>query len=138
MAATQARRVTTYPNGRAPILSFVQKAGTIIYKNSLAMHVAGVWQPADSGVSGAVVGGFAEETYDASTDLTDKTHTTAMVFKREAVPMNGKSGDLPTAADLGKLIPVEDDDTVKHTAVSDDVTVRLLEINGTKYIVEPA
>ena len=39
MAATQARRVITYPNGRAPLLGFVQKAGTVIYKNSLAPTV---------------------------------------------------------------------------------------------------
>lgn len=138
MAATKARRVITYPNGRSPILGSVQKAGTIIYKNSLAMHVAGVWQPADSAVASSVVGGFAEETYDASAQGSDYTWPTPMVFKREAVPMSGKSGDLPTAADLGKLIPVEDDDTVKHTAAGNDVTVRLLEINGTNFIVDLA
>lgn len=138
MAATQSRKATSFPNGRHPVIGYTQKAGTVIFKNSLAMHVAGVFQPADSGVAGAVFAGIAEDTYDASAEVSDKTWSTPMVFKREATVVNGKSGDLPTAADLGKLIPVEDDDTVKHTAASDDVTVRLLEINGTKFTVEPA
>jgi hypothetical protein len=138
MAATKARKTPLRGPGRQPVLGYVQKAGTKILKGTMAMHVAGVFQPADSGVSGAVYAGISEKTYDASSELTDKTWTEPMVFHRTAGAFNGKSGDLPTAADLGSLIAVEDDDTVKHTTASDDVEVRLLAIEGNQYVIEPA
>lgn len=138
MAASKARKTSTRGPGRQPVLGYVQKDGTTIYKGTMAMHVAGVFQPADSGVAGAVYAGIAEKTYDASSEVTDKTWTEPMVFHRTAGSFNGKSGDLPTAADLGTLIAVEDDDTVKATTAADDVEVRLLGIDGNQYIVEPA
>ena len=138
MAATQPRKTPTRDNWRHPVLGFVQKAGTVIYKGTMAMHVAGVWQPADSGVNGAIYGGIAEETYDARTAGADQTYATPMVFKRVPASFDGKSGDLPTATNLGDLIAVEDETTVKATAVSHDVMLRLLEIEGSRYWVEPA
>lgn len=61
-----------------------------------------------------------------------------MIFQRDARPLDGKSGNLPTAADLGTLVALDDDQTVKATTASDDVEVRLIEIEGTQYWVEPA
>lgn len=138
MAATTARKTKFYGSARQPVMGSVQKAGTVIYKGTMAMHVAGVFQPADSGVAGAVYAGIAEQTYDASAEGSDYTWTTPMVFSRNAAGFNGKSGDLPTAADLGSMIAVEDDDTVKQTTASNDVELRLLAIVGNQYIVEPA
>lgn len=138
MAASTARKTKFFGSARQPVQGFVQKAGTKILKGTMAMHVAGVFQPADSGVSGAVYAGIAEDTYDASAEVADYTWTTPMVFNRNAAAFAGKSGDLPTASDLGTMIAVEDDDTVKKTTASDDVEVRLLAIVGSQYIVEPA
>lgn len=138
MAATKARKTPSRGPGRQPVQGYVQKAGTTIYKGTMAINVAGVFQPADSGVAGSVYAGIAEKTYDASASLTDKTWTEPMVFHRTAGAFNGKTGDLPTAADLGSLIAVEDDDTVKQTTAANDVEVRLLAIDGNQYIVEPA
>lgn len=138
MAATKARKTPFRGPGRQPVLGYTQKANTVIYKGTMAMHVAGVFQPADGGVSGSVYAGIAEKTYDASASNVDLTWPEPMVFHRIAGAFSGKSGDLPTAADLGSLIAVEDDETVKHTTASDDVEVRLLAIEGNQYIVEPA
>lgn len=137
-AATKPRRTNHRSTGRQPIVGSVQKAGTIIYKGCAVGHVAGVFQPVASGVSGLVFAGFAEETYDCSSEVVDYTWPKPMVFHRDARQLDGKSGNLPTAADLGTLVALDDDQTVKATTASDDVEVRLIEIEGTQYWVEPA
>lgn len=136
--ATTQVRTTFYGPDRSPIKAFVQKLGTVIYKGTQAMHVAGVCQPATTGVSGAVYLGIAEDTYDASAEVGNKTWTVPMIFHRRAYTIGVKSGDVPTAANLGGLVYVNSDIEVKKTSATDDVTVRLLSIeNSTTCIVEP-
>lgn len=137
MAASSSRKTNTRDDGSHPIEGFVQKAGTIIYKGCMAMHVAGVFQPAASAVAGAVYAGVAEDTYDVSAEGSDYTWPRPMVFKRMPAAFAGKSGDLPTAADLGTNIAVSDDQTVKATTVANDVELRLLSIEGAQYWVVP-
>lgn len=137
--ASSAVRTAFYGPDRAPAKAYVQKLGTIIHKGTQAMHVAGVVQPATTGVSGAVYLGVAADTYDASAEGSNKTWTTPMVFLRRAYTIGVKSGDVPTAANLGGLVYVNSDIEVKKTSATDDVTVRLLSIvNSTQVIVEPA
>lgn len=137
-AATKPRKGNYRSTGRQPIVGSVQKAGTVIYKGTAAGHVAGVFQPIASGVAGLVFAGFAEETYDCSDEGANYTWPQPMVFRRDARALDGKSGDLPTAADLGGLVALDDDQTVKATTATDDVEVRLIEIEGARYWVEPA
>ena len=142
-AATQPRNSPRRPTGKQPVCGYVQKAGTVILKGCAAMHVAGVFQPAASAVSGAVFAGFAEDTYDASAEGSNFTWARPMVFHRDARALDGKGGDLPTAALLGTLVPLDDDQTVKATSATNDVKVRLLEIEpapsgtGSRFWVEP-
>lgn len=138
-AATQARLGAFRSTGKQPIVGFVQKAGTVIYKGTAVGHVAGVFQPVASGVSGLVFAGFAEGTYDCSDEGADYTWPSnkPMIFHRHARALDIKSGDAVTAADLGTLVPFDDDQTVKHTAATHDVTARLLEIEGSLAWVEP-
>lgn len=132
-------RTTFYGPDRAPAKAYVQKAGTKIYKGTQCMHVAGVVQPATTGVASSVYLGVAADTYDASAEVSDKTWTTPMVFIRRGYTVGVKSGDVPTAAKLGTLVYVNSDIEVKKTSATDDVTVRLLSIvNSTQVIVEPA
>lgn len=136
--ATTQVRTTFFGAERAPAKAFVQKGSTIIHKGTQAMLVSGVVRPATTGVSGAVYLGVAEDTYDNSASGSDKTWTTPMVFHRRAYSIGVKSGDAPTAADLGSAIYVNSDIEVKHTSAANDVTVRLLSIeNSTTCIVEP-
>lgn len=138
-AASSEVKTAFYGDGRVPVKAFVQKAGTKIYKGTQAMLVSGVVRPATTGVSGSVYLGVAAETYDASAEGSDKTWTTPMVFHRRAYSIGVKSGDVPTAANLGGLVYVNSDIEVKKTAATDDVTVRLLSIeSSTTCIVEPA
>lgn len=135
--ATSAVRTAFHGSGSV-VKAFVQKASTVIYKGTQAMIVSGVVRPATTGVSGAVYLGVAEDTYDNSASGSDKTWTTPMVFHRRPYSIGVKSGDAPTAADLGSAIYVNSDIEVKHTSATDDVTVRLLSIvNSTTCIVEP-
>ena len=137
--ATTEVRTAFYGADRTPVKAFVQKLGTVIYKGTQAMHVAGVCQPATTGVSGAVYLGIAEDTYDASAEVGNKTWTVPMIFHRRAYTIGVKSGDVPTAANLGGLVYVNSDIEVKKTSATDDVTVRLLSIvNSTQVIVDPA
>lgn len=137
-AATQPRKGNYRSTGHQPIIGSIQKAGTIIFKGCAAGHVAGVFQPVASGVTGLVFAGFAEETYDCSGEGGNYTWPRPMVFRRDARALDGKAADLPTAADLGTLVAMDDDQTVKKTTATDDVEVRLIEIEGARYWVEPA
>lgn len=138
-ASTQTRNTKERVSTRQPVLGNVQKAGTTIYAGTAAVHVAGVFQPLPvTPVNGMVYVGIAERTYDCSGEGSNYTWGTPMVFRRHPHALDGKAGDLPTAADLGKLVPMADDHTVMKTTATDVVTVRLLEIEGTRYWVEPA
>ena len=139
MATASSAVRTAFHGSGSVVKAFVQKGSTIIYKGTQAMHVAGVCQPATTGVSGAVYLGVAEDTYDASAEVANKTWTVPMIFHRRAYTIGVKSGDVPTAANLGGLVYVNSDIEVKKTSATDDVTVRLLSIvNSTQVIVDPA
>lgn len=135
-AATAPRRTSFRSNGKQPILGYVQKAGTVIYKGCAVGHVAGVFQPCDTGVNGLVFAGYAAETFDAAAEGSNYTWPSPMVFHRDCRPFAGKGGDLPTAADLGQTVYFDDDQTVKHTQATHDVGANLVEIEGSLYWVE--
>lgn len=145
-AATKPRRTPFRSSNKPPVVGYVQKAGTVLYKGCAVGHVAGVFQPVASGVAGLVFCGFAAETYDCSTEGADYTwpSNTPIVCRRDVFALDGKSGDAPTAASLnakaaavGTPVYLDDDQTVKVTQVSNDVVVNLVEIEGTRYWVEP-
>jgi len=138
VAATTAIKTPTRDDHSHPIEGYVQKAGTVIYKGTMAMNVAGVFRPCASGVANSVYAGIAEETYDASAEVSDVTYSKPMLFKRVPARFGGKAGDLPTAADLGSMIAVHDNNTVKATTATNDVEVRLLAIDGSNFWVCPA
>ena len=138
-ALTQARKTKIFRTGKFPIKGFTQKAGTVIFKGGMAMHVAGVFQPAASGVASSVYAGIAVRTYDCSARLTDYTWPTdqPMEFERDAAAFAGKSGDLPTDSNLGGLVYVSSDNEVKATMASNDVSLYLLSQDGVNFIVVP-
>lgn len=138
-ALTQPRKTTIFRTGKYPMKGRVQLAGTIIYKGAMAMHVNGVFQPAASGVAGAVYAGIAERTYDCSAQVSNYTWPAdqPMEFSREAASVAGKSGDLPTDANLGGPVYVSTDNEVKATMAANDVSLTLLFQDGVNFIVAP-
>jgi hypothetical protein len=60
-----------------------------------------------------------------------------MVFRRGIFPLSGLGGALPTQAHLGKLIRLEDENTVSSNAIGgNDLSVKLVAIDDDGYWVE--
>ena len=90
------------------------------------MSVAGVVQPAASATAGSVLYGISNGTY---IETTGSNAAFNGVFLRGAFYLDGKTSDLPTASDIGGLVAISDNSSVKHTQVSNDLLVKLLEID---------
>lgn len=120
-----------------PNLCHTQLTNTVIYQNAVAMHVAGVARPAASGVASSVMLGVAQRRYTASSGG-NKAYVDdePMVFKRGVFAFSGKAGDLPTDALINKPVYFDDDQTVKATAASNDISGTLRFIKGGFYWVE--
>lgn len=127
-AATQARRTRIYPTGRPPARIYTIKAGEVIYKGTLAMHVAGVVQTAKQGTAGSVLLGIAEDTYDASAQASDYLWPGGMTFLRDPFQMNSATGgDQLNDGSTGKLVAVKNDQELTKTIGTDDLSVRVLD-----------
>lgn len=74
--------------------------------------------------------GFAAVDYEASA-------TGRFLFKRHTpwLAPYAKTGDVPTVAELGKSISVQDNQTVKKTIAANGLVVTLLEIRNDGYLV---
>lgn len=133
MAAATKERVTTryYSCGRMPVRCYEQKAGTIIYRGTLVMHINGVAEPARSGVADSVLCGIAQETYDNAAGVSTKTWPDGMTFERMPFHMNSVAGvGQLTDAARGTLVAVANDQELKGTIATDDLEVRVLERIG--------
>lgn len=111
------------------------KASQTVPYGTIAAQVSGKIQPAATGVSGAVLLGMSLQNL-AETTGSDATITPAAAFARGCViEMSGKSGDLPTAAELGKAVYIDTASSVKKTAATDDLEVTLVGIRGSVFMV---
>lgn len=119
--------VISTASGQPPVL-----AGQKILAGTVAMLVSGKVRAAASGVAGSVLLGVAVSTYDA-TGAVDLPFD--QVYERGAFYLDGLAGDLPTAANIGGLVALQDNCTVKATIVANDLQVKLLEIKGNQYKV---
>lgn len=120
-----------------PNLCHTQLTNTIIYQNAVAMHVAGVARPVASGVASSVMLGVSVRRYTAPSGG-NKTYEdeAPMVFKRGVFEFAGLAGDLPSEALLNKPVFFADDNTVKATAATNDLSGTLRAIKGGSYWVE--
>ena len=121
--------VITNAAGQLPVL-----ASTKILKGTMAMAVSGKARKAATAVAGSVLLGVAMETYDNSGLGVDTLMN--QVYERGAFYFSGLGGDLPTAANIGGLVAINDENTVKATVVANDLTVKLLGIEGTQFLVQ--
>ena len=107
---------------------YVIKAGTIIYKGTLVMHVDGVFRPAASGITDSVLAGIALETYDeAGASGTDVTRTKPMVFQRDPFMLRSATGaDQLVDGSRGVEVAIKNDQELKKIIATDDLTVRAI------------
>ncbi|RTK98723.1 MAG: hypothetical protein EKK57_11135 [Proteobacteria bacterium] len=122
--------VITDATSQPPVL-----AGQKILAGTIAMlsTVTGKVIAAVSGTANTRLLGVAEATYDA-TGLVDKNFN--QVYLRGAFYLDGKAGDLPVAANIGGLVAINDNCSVKATIAMNDVTVKLLGISGNQFKCE--
>lgn len=107
-----------------PVVAFKIKAGATIPIGTLAMHVAGVAQPAASGVAGSVMLGVAEQTYrndDPANDAAFADHD-PMVFLRGDFAQLTTDGSV-VDADIGTAVGVLDNQTMKSAVGTNDLSV---------------
>lgn len=119
--------VITTASGQPPVL-----AGQKILAGTIAMLNSGTGKviAAVNGTANTVLLGIAESTYDA-TGAVDKSFN--QVYLRGAFYLDGKAGDLPVAANIGGLVAINDNCSVKATIAMNDVTVKLLAIEGNQF-----
>lgn len=121
----------------APNDIHTQKQNTIIYQGAVAVQVAGKAQPAASGVVGQTILGVAIKHSEApSTGDVVYADPDALVFHRGAFFFDMLAGDLPTEALIGKPVYFADDNTVKATYATNDVSGTLRKIVDGQAVVE--
>lgn len=137
-AATSAQPRTMYRNGRPPTRLATIKANTIIHRGTLAMHVAGVAEPARAGVANSVLLGVAQDTYDNSAGGSNADIPGQMLFERCPFEFRSQVGaDQLTTASTGTLVAVANDNELKKTIATDDLQVRAIErLTELDWIVE--
>ncbi len=110
-------------------------ASITIPGGTLAVNDGGVAKVATDALiqGGAKLLGVAAATYE---NPTASTLTIRMLFYRStAVTLAGKTGDLPTAADVGGTVFISDNNTVKKTDAGSDQAVTLVRIKEVGYRV---
>lgn len=133
MAAATKPRVTSkyYTCPRMPVRCYKQKAGTMIFRGTMVMHINGVAEPARAGVADSVLCGIAQDNYDNLEGGTDKTWPDGMTFERVPFHMSSVSGvDYLTDAAIGTLVAVATDQELKSTIDTDDLQVRAIDRIG--------
>lgn len=111
-------------------------ASTTVPAGTLAMNDAGVVKQFTSAgyVGGAALLGVACHRMENATasPLAGK-----YTFRRGcSTDLEGKAGDLPTAAEVGKTVYVSDNFTVQKTAIVSGLAVTLVAIKGNVYRVQ--
>jgi len=110
-------------------------ANVTIPMGTLAVNDGGVAKVATDTLiqGGAKLLGVSSATY---INETGSTLAVRMLFYRStAVTLAGKTGDLPTAADVGGTVYISDNNTVKKTDAGSDQAVTLVRIKEVGYRV---
>lgn len=111
----------------------VIKASSTILKGTVAMQVAGV-ASTYAPTAGCVLLGIAETTTKNSTGG-NVTLSRPMIFKRGYCYLMNSQANPVVVGDIGKVCPLEDEDTVKTGAVgANDLSVTVLGIVGSEVL----
>ena len=114
---------------------YVAKAGVLLASQTvnygeIAMQTSGKIRPALTAVAGSKLLGMSMQTLTDATG-SDVTLAQPATFARGLVVyLDGKAGDLPTAANLGGLVALDTGSQVKATVAGDDLTLTLVDVRA--------
>ena len=108
----------------------VLKASETIPYGNIAMIVGGKIRAALTAVANSTLLGMSMQNL-AETTGADVTLPQPAVFARgQVVYLNGKAGDLPTAADLGGPVYLDTSASVKATPAANDLSLILVDVRA--------
>ncbi|WP_298621618.1 hypothetical protein [uncultured Zoogloea sp.] len=112
-------------------------AGVLVPFGTLAVNDAGKIKPLTDTLmqAGAAALGVSLDTQDVRTEVADVTRRCLFARGTQWTAPAAKSGDVPTATEIGKFIAVQDNQTVKKTITGTDLQVRLDAITSDGYVV---
>jgi hypothetical protein len=112
-------------------------AGALVPLGTLACNDAGKVKPATDALiqGGALLLGFALDTYDAVGSATDKTLRMLFAHACQWKAPAAKGGDVPTKAEIGKAVSIQDNQTTKKTVAAGDVSLTLEAIHTDGYVL---
>jgi len=133
MAATGERNYATGMTGeRSSIMHDTIDASQTIYMGSIGVNLAGKVRKYVVNTAGQTMLGMAPATYKETTgaavtyDVGDR-----MSFKRGPMTLKNSVANPVTNTQIGKLVQLEDEDTVSSAAIGgNDLSVRLLGFDG--------
>ncbi len=139
MAATQPEH-QPYKTVMRDLIANAIDTGAVIWDGTLAVNVAGNARPFTDTLfqAGNPLLGGATDTFDNRLGVAPKQERQLYFRDCEWLVPNAKVGDVPTAAQVGNVISIADDNTVKATKGGTDLGVVLLEIlpNNAGYRVQ--
>mgnify|MGYP000863730918 CR=1 FL=1 len=112
-------------------------AGTNVPMGTLAVNDGGKIKPLTDTLmqAGAAALGISLDTQDVRASASDVARRCLFARGTQWTAPFAKSGDVPGVADIGKLISVQDNQTVKKTITGTDLQVRLDAITSDGYVV---
>ena len=106
------------------------KASAVVPYGNVAMQVSGKIRPALTAVTGSALLGMSLQSLNETTGA-DVTLPQPAVFARGLVVyLDAKSGDEPTAANLGGPVALNTAAEVKATVAQDDLTLTCVDIRA--------
>ena len=106
------------------------KASAVVPYGNVAMQVSGKIRPALTAVNGSALLGMSLQSLNETTG-SDVTLPQPAVFARGLVVyLDAKSGDEPTAANLGGPVALDTAAQVKATVAQDDLTLTCVDIRS--------
>ena len=106
------------------------KASAVVPYGNVAMQVSGKIRPALTAVTGSALLGMSLQSLNETTGA-DVTLPQPAVFARGLVVyLDAKSGDEPTAANLGGPVALNTAAEVKATVAQDDLTLTCVDVRA--------
>ena len=108
----------------------VLKASETIPYGNVAMQVGGKIRAAVTGVSGSVLLGMSLQPLLETTGSDVTLPAPALFARGVTVYLDAKSGDEPTAANLGGVVYLNTSSEVKASSAADDLTLTCVDIRS--------
>ena len=108
----------------------VLKASETIPYGNVAMQVAGKIRAALTAVANSALLGMSAQNLAETTGADVTLPQPAIFIRGQVLYLNGKAGDLPTAALLGSPVALDTSSQVKATIAANDLTLILVDVRA--------